>query len=135
MTHTGIAALWRMVLALLLLSSTAASAQDARTTFKPGVVAQAVFVAPDIGPSQHADFQVESVNDSRLRGYLIGSEGLCHGRFQVEGRWNDGELVISSPSRYGTIRARLKSAGSHILKGPFTVSGKQGEMTLTIKEP
>jgi hypothetical protein len=118
--------------ALLLASGT--GAQDARVAFKPGVVAQAEFVAPDFGPAQRADFQVDAVDDHRLRGYLIGSEGLCHGRFQVEGRWSGDELVINSPSRFGTINARLRSVSARMLKGPFTVAGKRGEMTVRLSD-
>lgn len=123
-----------IVYAFPLLLAIPTHAQVARSVLKAGVVAEATFVAPALGTPQRADFQVESVNESRVRGYLIGTEGLCHGRFQVEGRWQNDELVISSPSRYGTISARLRSAGTNVLKGPFTVSGKQGEMTLTIRE-
>lgn len=108
----------------------AANAADARQAFRPGDVAQAQFVAPEFGPPQHAAFQVDTVEDTRLGGYLVGSEGLCHGRFRVEARWQGDELVIQSPSRFGTIAARLRSAGGRTLKGPFTVAGRQGEMTL-----
>jgi len=116
------------------LAGSLTHAQDARLQFKSGMIAQAVFVAPAIGPAQQAEFQINSTNEHGLRGYLIGSEGLCHGRFQVEGRWAANELLIKSPSRFGTINARLRSAGERILKGPFTVSGKQGELTLTLRD-
>jgi hypothetical protein len=125
---------------VLLLASSGTGAQDARVAFKPGVVGQAEFVAPDIGPAQRADFQVNAVDDHRLRGYLIGSEGLCHGRFQVEGRWSGDELVINSPSRFGTINARLRSVSgvncavgvrSFIITFPCYASPHHGQTTET----
>lgn len=117
---------------ILLLAATGAGAQEGRAKFKPGVVAQAQFVAADIGPPQHAEFQVEAVSEDRVRGFLVGSEGLCHGRFEVEAKWEHEELVIDAASVLGPITARLRSVSASRLKGPFMLDGKRGEMTLTL---
>lgn len=114
--------------------ATNAGAQDARVALRPGVVANAEFVALEFGPKQRADFQVNVVEDNRVRGYLVGSEGLCHGRFQVEGLWIGDELVIRSPSKFGIINARLRSVSASALKGPFSVAGKQGEMMVKLTD-